>query len=72
MRRLNHKIFEIHTEDNGVLHFVIGSEYSGESKHGGTFGKRVTGILKHSVSYGLYISVDGDAYVIDTKTLRYL
>ena len=72
MRKISNNEYEIETEGNGVLHFVIGCEYSGESKHGGTFGKRVTGILKHSVSYGLYISVDGDAYVIDTKTLRYL
>jgi len=64
--------YNVETEDNGVLHFVIGCEYSGESRHIDSYLKRVTGKLRHSKKWGLYIVADDGTYIIHENTLRYL
>tara|TARA_R110000824_G_scaffold190775_3_gene372344 strand:- start:984 stop:1196 length:213 start_codon:yes stop_codon:yes gene_type:complete len=63
--------YNIITYDNGVLHFVIGSEYRAKTTNGGVY---VRGVLCNVPVYGgvaLYTIIQGYQNV-DLKTLHYL
>ena len=74
MRRLNHKIFEIKTYDNGVLHFVIGRTYKAIGTCGIAKDREIKGSLRYSlVNEELMLYNDDHGNIsINEKTLRYL
>jgi len=74
MRRLNHNIFEVKTYNDGVLHFVIGSEYYANGTSGEAKDREVKGELRYSVvnkELMLFNRYLGNIS-INEKTLRYL
>lgn len=76
MRRIDDNTFEIRTYDNGVLHFVIGSEYKAIGTCGEVKDKDVKGLLKvdnrfNQTELVLYSDYYG-LVSINERTLSYL
>jgi len=74
MKRIDDNTFEIRTYDNGVLHFVIGSEYKAFGTCGEAKDKEVTGNLCYSLvnkELMLYNKYHGNIS-INERTLSYL
>ena len=74
MRRLNHKIFEVRTYEDGVLHFVIGRTYRAVGTCGEAKDKEVIGKLKYSDRLKELIleTREGLPCAINERTLSYL
>lgn len=74
MGRIDDNTFEIRTYDNGVLHFVIGSEYKAMGTVGMGKDIEIVGKLKYNslVKDLLLVSEDGLEYSINPRTLSFL
>jgi len=76
MRKIDMNTLEIRTYDNGVLHFVIGSEYKAFGTCGEAKDKEVKGLLKidnrfNQTELVLYSDYYG-LVSINERTLSYL
>jgi len=74
MRRIDDNTFEIRTYDNGVLHFVIGSEYKAIGTCGILKDNQIKGILKFDSSLNELILIHWryGKCSINERTLSYL
>lgn len=73
MRKINNNKYEVETNENGVLHLVIGCDISANTVlDNATLEQIVKGKFRFSELFGAVIHVGERFYPIDEKTISYL